>query len=47
VVGGLLGSTLLSLYLVPALYSFLSPRQRARSDAMDRDPQPYESANAE
>ncbi|MEO8177318.1 MAG: efflux RND transporter permease subunit [Deltaproteobacteria bacterium] len=29
VVGGLLGSTLLSLYLVPALYSFLSPARRA------------------
>jgi multidrug efflux pump len=28
VVGGLLGSTLLSLYLVPALYSFLSPKRR-------------------
>jgi multidrug efflux pump len=28
VVGGLLGSTLLSLYLVPALYSFLSPTRR-------------------
>jgi multidrug efflux pump len=29
VVGGLLGSTFLSLYLVPALYSFLSPKRRA------------------
>jgi multidrug efflux pump len=29
VVGGLLGATFLSLYLVPALYSFLSPRRRA------------------
>jgi multidrug efflux pump len=28
VVGGLLGSTFLSLYLVPALYSFLSPKRR-------------------
>ncbi|MEY4543889.1 MAG: multidrug transporter AcrB [Pseudomonadota bacterium] len=28
VVGGLLGSTVLSLYLVPALYSFLSPKRR-------------------
>ena len=28
VVGGLLGATFLSLYLVPALYSFLSPRRR-------------------
>jgi multidrug efflux pump len=29
VVGGLLGATFLSLYLVPALYSFLSPVRRA------------------
>ncbi|HTV18376.1 MAG TPA: efflux RND transporter permease subunit [Polyangiaceae bacterium] len=29
VVGGLAGATFLSLYLVPALYSFLSPKRRA------------------
>jgi len=29
VVGGLAGATFLSLYLVPALYSFLSPQRRA------------------
>ncbi|HTV17689.1 MAG TPA: efflux RND transporter permease subunit [Polyangiaceae bacterium] len=48
VIGGLLGATFLSLYLVPALYSFLSPRRRqAQSDVSDRDTQPYASANAE
>jgi multidrug efflux pump len=38
VVGGLTGATFLSLYLVPALYSFLSPRRRtARGAAHDAD----------
>lgn len=36
VVGGLLSATFLSLYLVPALYSLLSPRRRgARGRAED------------
>jgi len=36
VVGGLGGATLLSLYLVPALYSFLSPKRRsARGEIQD------------
>jgi multidrug efflux pump len=35
VVGGLLAATLLSLYLVPALYSFLSPRRRAARGAAE------------
>jgi len=38
VVGGLTGATFLSLYLVPALYSFLSPRRRtARGAAQDAE----------
>jgi len=35
VVGGLLGATFLSLYLVPALYSFLSPAKRAARGAVE------------
>jgi multidrug efflux pump len=39
VVGGLLGATFLSLYLVPALYSFLSPRRRsARGQVLEETP---------
>jgi multidrug efflux pump len=39
VVGGLLGATFLSLYLVPALYSFLSPlRRSARGHVLDETP---------
>jgi multidrug efflux pump len=46
VVGGLLGATFLSLYLVPALYSFLSPvRRRARGMvALAPDPAPQAAA---
>jgi multidrug efflux pump len=47
VVGGLLGATLLSLYLVPALYSFLSPKRRsARGKAADA-PAVLEAVSAE
>jgi multidrug efflux pump len=35
VVGGLLGATFLSLYLVPALYSFLSPAKRVARGAVE------------
>jgi multidrug efflux pump len=38
VVGGLLGSTVLSLYLVPALYSFLSPRRRTARGKVSAEP---------
>jgi multidrug efflux pump len=48
VVGGLLGSTLLSLYLVPALYSFLSPARRtARGKLHDTASAALGTANAE
>jgi len=43
VVGGLLGSTFLSLYLVPALYTFLSPRRRT---ARGHAPAPAAAASA-
>jgi multidrug efflux pump subunit AcrB len=44
VVGGLTGATFLSLYLVPALYSFLSPRRRtARGTAHDGEASPAEA----
>ena len=36
VVGGLTGATFLSLYLVPALYSFLSPRRRTARGATEK-----------
>jgi multidrug efflux pump len=48
VAGGLFGATFLSLYLVPALYSFLSSRRRrARGDVSDHDARLYEHVNAE
>jgi multidrug efflux pump len=49
VVGGLLSATFLSLYLVPALYSFLSPARRAaRGEAVGTvEPLANEAATAE
>jgi multidrug efflux pump len=48
VVGGLLGSTFLSLYLVPALYSFLSPTRRAaRGELHDTERAALDAASAE
>jgi multidrug efflux pump len=56
VVGGLLSATFLSLYLVPALYSFLSPERRAARGEQDSaesaesgavEPLPSEAATAE
>jgi multidrug efflux pump len=48
VVGGLLGSTFLSLYLLPALYSFLSVKRRsARGKAADAPGSALEVVSAE
>jgi multidrug efflux pump len=49
VVGGLLSATFLSLYLVPALYSFLSRERRAaRGEAVGTaEPLPHQPATAE
>jgi multidrug efflux pump len=48
VVGGLTGATFLSLYLVPALYSFLSPRRRtARGAAHEAELAPGEAPAAQ
>jgi multidrug efflux pump len=48
VVGGLLGATLLSLFLVPALYTFLSPtRRKARGASSAEAPAQALPASAE